>query len=167
VNIPKDYLLLLLKDKIYISFNFSSNQLNKFKTILDWKQISANQVMDWNYHVIKEFEYYWDWEILQQNRAVNNRLTLGLLFPDRVELPTCNCSFKYDFCECENANWYNGNWEKGYLNSDRFNYKPMPSATETLINAMVYNLSEELLENILKENDINNELLLQYGITLK
>ena len=161
MNIPESEFMKLLKDKIYVDFNFSSTQLNQYKNVLDWKGVSSNQIIDWNYEMVKEFESYIDWETLQNNKRVTKRMTLGLLFPNRVELPKCHCSFEYDFCECEEANWYNGNWERGieiniYKSTD----------LDFVIFAIINNLSDEFLEEILIGNFIDRSFLENGNITL-
>jgi hypothetical protein len=161
MNIPESEFMKLLKDKIYVDFNFSSSQLNQYKNVLDWKGVSSNQIIDWNYEMVKEFESYIDWETLQNNKRVTKRMTLGLLFPNRVELPKCHCSFEYDFCECEEANWYNGNWERGI---EIITYKS--TDLDFVIFAIINNLSDEFLEEILIGNFIDRSFLENGNITL-
>lgn len=161
MNIPESEFMKLLKDKIYVDFNFSSSQLNEYKNVLNWKEVSSNQIIDWDYEMVKEFEGYLDWGSLQCNKRVNKRMTLGLLFPDRVELPICHCSLEYDFCECEEANWHNGKWERGIeVNT----YKP--TDLDFVMFAIINNLSNEFLEEILIGNFIDSSLLENGNITL-
>jgi|GEM_PF-3016596 len=161
MNIPEDEFLKLLKERIYIDFSFSNSQLNQYKNVLDWKVVSSNQIISWTYEMVKEFENYLDWEVLQKNRSVTDKMTLGLLFPNRVELPKCHCSFEYDFCECEEANWHNGNWERGI---DLNTYKS--SDLDFVIFAIINNLSEKYLEDILIGNFIDISYLENPNITL-
>ena len=161
MNIPESDFMKLLKDKIYVDFNFSSSQLNQYKNVLDWKEISSNQIIDWTYHMVKEFENHIDWDILQKNRRVTKRMTLGLLFPDKVELPKCHCSFEYDFCECEAPDWYNGNWERGTEV-----YNPNYTNLDFTIFTIINNLSDEFLEDILIGNFIDRSFFENGNITL-
>ena len=161
MNISESDFIDLLKDRIYTDFNFSSSQLNQYKNVLDWKGISSNQIIHWTYQMVKEFEGYLDWDILQKNKRVTDKMTLGLLFPNRVELPKCHCSFEYDFCECEEANWYNGNWERG------IDLKTCKSTKfDLVIFSIINNLSDEFLEEILIDNFIDSSFLENSNITL-
>lgn len=161
ISITEDDFMKLLKDKIYIDFNFSRTQLNQYKNVLDWKEVSSNQIIDWTYHMIKEFENHIDWNVLQMNKRVTEKMTLGLLFPNRVELPKCHCSFEYDFCECEEINWHNGNWERGIeINT----YKS--TDLDFTIFMIINNLSDEFLEEILIGNYIDRSFLENGNITL-
>lgn len=82
-------------------YPFTLYQLKLFKNDLNFECLSKNKNISWNFKLIKEFEECWDWESLEQNTAVFNKLTLGLLFPEKASLPECNCFLQMDFCENE------------------------------------------------------------------
>jgi hypothetical protein len=80
-------------------YPFNETDLGFFKDKLNFRYVSANRKIDWQYELIKEFEGYWDWSILNCNKTVFEKVTLGLLFPDKVDLPICDCYRMEDFCE--------------------------------------------------------------------
>ena len=91
--------LLFIQECVAELYPFTAMELNFFKSSLPFKYVSSNQNINWSYELIKEFEEYWDWKVLDRNRAVFDKITLGLLFPHRVELPPCTCSQRFEFCE--------------------------------------------------------------------
>jgi len=84
-------------------YPFSKEEINTYRERIDFKYLSRNKNVKWSYDLVKLFESSWEWSALDQNRAVFSRLTLGLLFPDRIELQECNCFFQMNFCERENC----------------------------------------------------------------
>lgn len=164
LNFSKDEFLNLLHLNLCACYQFNPDQLNKYKELLDWREISANTSIKWNYKMVKEFEFYLHWETLKVNKKVNQVMTLGLLFPDRVELPKCHCSFQYDFCECDNRNWHNGDWEKGLVKGDGF--LPRGTGQHWVIQNIVNSIDEVMLEDILLRDYIDNNLLVQNNINL-
>ncbi|NYJ26629.1 hypothetical protein [Allomuricauda sp. ARW1Y1] len=80
-------------------YPFNEIELDFFKDKLDFKYVSANRYINWSYDLIKEYEPLWDWDVLDSNSSVFDKVTLGLLFPERVALPQCTCFRMEDFCE--------------------------------------------------------------------
>ena len=165
LNFSKDEFLDLLHFNVCSCYAFNKRQLELYKEVLDWSQVSSNQVIDWNYDIIKEFENYLDWEFLKKNRKVNEVMTLGLLFPNRVELPKCHCSFQYDFCECDKRNWHNGDWERGFVRGDNFSTTGT-SKTEWIIQKIVNSMDKSMLADVLLRDYIDSNLLIQNNINL-
>ncbi len=80
-------------------YPFSEKEIAIYKEFLDFKSLSRNRNIEWDYTIIKRFEHLWDWEVLDRNRSVFDKLTLGLLFPEKTTLPECDCFRNEDFCE--------------------------------------------------------------------
>src|SRR5690606_3016978 len=91
--------LLFIQECVAELYAFTAMELGFFKSSLPFKYVSSNQNINWSYELIKEFEEYWDWKVLDRNPAVFDKITLGLFFPHRVELPPCTCYQKFEFCE--------------------------------------------------------------------
>jgi len=91
--------LLFIQECVAELYPFTAMELGFFKSSLPFKYVSSNQNINWSYELIKEFEEFWDWKVLNRNPAVFDKITLGLLFPHRVELPPCTCYQKFEFCE--------------------------------------------------------------------
>ncbi|WP_282112334.1 hypothetical protein [Maribacter stanieri] len=80
-------------------YPFTEAELAFFKKELNFKYISANQKITWTHNLLKEFKEEWDYELINMNKAIFSIVTLGLLFPTKIELPECNCFRQDDFCE--------------------------------------------------------------------
>lgn len=91
--------LIYIQECVAELYAFTEVELSFYREELNFKYVSANRKIDWSYNLIREFEQKWDWGILDSNRAVFDKVTLGLLFPDKVELPICGCYRKDEFCE--------------------------------------------------------------------
>ena len=91
--------LLFYQNCIAEQYPFTEEELDFYKEKLNFSYVSANRNIAWSYEYIKKFEIYWNWEILDSNKAVFDKVTLGLLFPDKAELPSCTCFRQNDFCE--------------------------------------------------------------------
>lgn len=89
-----------LSKEITLHYSFSIEEIGKYKDIIDFSVLSANENIKWDYHIIKKFEEQLYWGVLKQNIAVFERVTLGLLFPDKAELKPCDCFKKEDVCDC-------------------------------------------------------------------
>jgi len=85
---------------VTLYYPFSIEEIEKYEDIIDFSVLSENTNIKWDYHIIKKFEEQLYWSVLKQNIAVFERVTLGLLFPDKVELKPCNCFKKEDVCDC-------------------------------------------------------------------
>ena len=165
LNFSKDEFLDLLHFNVCSSYAFNTRQLELYKEVLDWTQISSNQVISWNYDIIKQFESYLDWDFLKKNKKVNEVITLGLLFPHRVELPKCHCSFQYDFCECDNSKWHSGDWERGFVKGDNFSPRGHSEA-DWVIQKIVNSMDKAMLADVLLRGYVDNNLLIQNNIHL-
>lgn len=84
-------------------YPFSEDEICTYREKVDFQYLSKNENIKWSYELIKTFENLWDWKSLDQNRAVFNKLTLGLLFPERIKLIDCDCFFQMNFCERDNC----------------------------------------------------------------
>jgi hypothetical protein len=84
-------------------YPFSEEEISTYREKIDFQYLSKNVNIKWSFELVKRFEKMWDWESLDQNRAVFKRLTIGLLFPGRVNLFPCDCFFQMNFCERENC----------------------------------------------------------------
>ena len=91
--------IYFFQDALAELYPFTETELGFYKGVLDFKSVSANKKISWSYELIKEFEELWDWNILNSNKAVFEKVTLGLLFPDKVDLPECDCCRMEEFCE--------------------------------------------------------------------
>lgn len=89
---------LIISLELY--YPFTIDELERYKGNLKFGLISKNENVQWDYHVLKEFESLWNWNLIGENRGVNSKITLGLLFPERFELMGCDCFRLMDFCEC-------------------------------------------------------------------
>ena len=165
LNFSKDEFVDLLHLHLCSNYSFTIEQLEKYKALLDWKEVSTNKVMDWNYELLKQFEHYLDWKVLEKNAKVNKAVTLGLLFPNKVKPPKCQCSFDYEICECDNRNWHTGDWERGFLIKDNFS-SVGSSQKDLIIQNIVNSIDELMLENFLLRNYIDNSLLNETGVNL-
>ncbi|MCM8569535.1 hypothetical protein NE848_09095 [Gramella jeungdoensis] len=80
-------------------YPFTIEELKAYQDQLDFRWVSRNKNIHWSVPVLREFYTKWDWEGLEENLSVFKSLTIGLFFPDKVELPLCSCSRREDFCE--------------------------------------------------------------------
>lgn len=82
-------------------YPFSGDEIYTYRKRIDFQYLSKNKNVKWSFDIIKRFETLWDWSSLDKNRAVFSRLTLGLLFPERIKLRECGCYYNLNFCESE------------------------------------------------------------------
>jgi len=75
-------------------------ELRRYRDHVNFKILSENENVQWSYDMINEFEELWEWKSIEKNLSINSKVTLGLLFPERVGLIVCDCMDKKDFCDC-------------------------------------------------------------------
>jgi len=148
------YNIIELKKYVNLYYPFKLNEIETFKECLDFKLLSENTSINWSYDIIKQFEESWDWHILKSNIKVYSKITLGLLFPNNVDLRKCDCEEQLDFCECYKAEPRRVKWEKSYLS---------PSHKKEYLNEY---LIEVHIKDYIKPEDlksilINNQFPLQ------
>lgn len=80
-------------------YPFHLDFVQNFEDQIDFEWLSRNRNIKWSVNFISEFYGRWNWEALEENRSVFDNLTLGLFFPNKVDLPKCTCSRKESFCE--------------------------------------------------------------------
>ncbi|MCM8569705.1 hypothetical protein NE848_09960 [Gramella jeungdoensis] len=95
----KHYSFEILNKLISEIYPFTSGNIEELQDYLDFQGLSRNKNIKWSLGLITEFYNKWDWEALEENRAVFDSLTLGLFFPDKVTLPACECYRKLEFCD--------------------------------------------------------------------
>lgn len=88
-----------ITDSLCQLFPFKEIQLEKYKDKLNFYFLSQNEFINWDYHLINTFKDYWDWEVLDANKRVNEVITLGLHFPEKVQLKPCNCQYQMELCD--------------------------------------------------------------------
>ena len=91
--------LIFIQECVAELYPFTAGELAFFKEELNFTYVSANRKIDWSFNLIKELEEHWNLELLDSNKAVFDKVTLGLIFPDKIELPKCSCYRRDDFCE--------------------------------------------------------------------
>ena len=92
-----------INDLIYyvtLYYSFSLNELKRYKNSINFKILSENENIRWDYEIINKFEELWEWKSIEKNLSINSRVTLGLLFPERVDLVDCDCISQKEFCDC-------------------------------------------------------------------
>lgn len=92
-----------INDLIYyvtLYYPFTLDELKSYKNNINFKILSENENIKWDYYIINEFEDMWEWQSLEKNLSINSRVTLGLLFPKRVDLVECDCYIPKEFCDC-------------------------------------------------------------------
>ncbi|MBI9040264.1 hypothetical protein [Lutibacter sp.] len=85
---------------IWLYYPFKKEEIIELNEDVNWKLLSNNESVKWDYHLIKEYESFWDWDALKDNKGVFKRVSLHLLFTDRVEPIKCNCEMQLDNCDC-------------------------------------------------------------------
>jgi hypothetical protein len=85
---------------IWLYYPFTKEEIYKFKSIINWNLLSSNESIKWDYHLIKEFEDYWSWNIITDNISVFRNVSLHLLFTDKVSPINCSCERQLDNCDC-------------------------------------------------------------------
>ena len=109
------YSITQLKNYTTLYYPFTINEISQFKDYLNFNSLSKNTSIDWNFDLIKSFEGKWNWGELENNLSVYSKVTLGLLFPERVDVRSCDCEEQLDFCECVKARPRMVEWERSYL----------------------------------------------------
>ena len=89
----------ILNQLISEVYPFTSGNIKEFENHLDFEWLSRNKNVKWSVDLISEFKNQWNWESLEENKAVFENLTLGLFFPDEVDLPVCSCNKRLEFCD--------------------------------------------------------------------
>lgn len=95
----KHYSFEILNKLISEIYPFTTGTIKEFEDQLDFKCLSRNRNINWSVDLISEFYDHWCWESLDENRSVFDSLTLALFFPERVNLPTCDCYRSLEFCD--------------------------------------------------------------------
>lgn len=144
LNLSKSQLEFELKTKVQLYYPFSKSQFDKYSEILNWSKISCNENIKWTYELIQAFEHYLDWNYLVSNKGVTRKITLGLLFPQKVSVTKCHCSFQYDFCECDDQHFHNGNWETLIHIQD-----DMKSLSDEIVESICIELDDSYLEELI------------------
>lgn len=99
----KDQLNYIIKSCLAEIYPFTMEDLEDLENHIDFDPVSNNLNTNWSYELIKRFENKWCWEKLQSNKALFEKVTLGLLFPEKVKLPECTCWRMWDFCDNRNC----------------------------------------------------------------
>jgi len=136
---------------IWLYYPFTKEGISKFKDAVNWNLLSSNESIKWEYHLIKEFENYWDWDALKDNRSVFRNVSLHLIFTDKVKPINCFCERELDNCDCvtESDIWkyYYRNRADKYFD---FGYDEFESNLEYLKIVTKQFIDYEQLEFILK-----------------
>ncbi|WP_438710738.1 hypothetical protein ACSTS3_18660 [Aquimarina muelleri] len=111
------YSLLELRRYANLYYPFTLNEIESFKNQIDFNLLSENTSVNWSYDIIKRFESSWNWNSLENNISVHSKVTLGLLFPEKVDVRNCDCEEQLDFCECHKAAPRRIKWERSYISS--------------------------------------------------
>jgi len=85
---------------IWLYYPFKKEEIIELNAIVNWNLLSSNESVKWDYYLIKEYESFWDWDALKDNLGLFKKVSLHLLFTDRVEPIICNCDRKLDNCDC-------------------------------------------------------------------
>jgi hypothetical protein len=85
---------------IWLYYPFKKEEIIELNKDVNWNLLSNNESVKWDYYLIKDYETFWDWDALQDNIGVFKRVSLHLLFTDRVEPIKCNCERQLDNCDC-------------------------------------------------------------------
>ncbi len=90
-----------VKEVLFEFYPFTSDDIEDFKNILDFKIISKNQFIDWDYELVSKYNDEWDWLEIENNPIICKEVNLGLLYPNKVSIikPKCNCYKKLDYCD--------------------------------------------------------------------
>lgn len=69
---------------VSLKYNFSKDQLEKFKDILDWKKVSANTEISWDKDIMDKHVHLLHWDILSANTAAFTDFNLVSDFQDSI-----------------------------------------------------------------------------------
>lgn len=95
----KTYSFEILNKLLSEIYPFTIDTLKDLEDQLDFESLSRNKNIKWSVELVSEFYNQWSWSSLEENRAVFDNLTLGLFFPEKVEVPTCDCHRRLEFCD--------------------------------------------------------------------
>ena len=100
---------------VTLYYPFTFDELKRYKNNINFKILSENENIKWDYYIINEFEDIWEWYYIERNLSINSRVTLGLLFPERFDLVNCDCPNPKDFCDCYRQQPRNLKYERSLL----------------------------------------------------
>jgi len=140
---------------ITLYYSFTIEEIKKYEKIIDFYFLSQNENIKWDYHIVKKFEDLWYWSKLKENIGLFERVTLGLLFPDKAELKSCDCFRKENFCECSSAKPKNIKFTRAQSNEKN---KQEYLALETIKYFFIPIINSNDVESIL----IHNKLPLKF-----
>lgn len=147
MNDELNYIIISCLAEVY---PFTIEDLEDLENHIDFDLISNNLEMNWSYELIKRFENKWSWEKLQRNRTVFKKVTLGLLFPDKAEIPECNCFRMWDFCDNSNCKI---NYDRFSEAKSLFDIWPTPYARIKFLVECTF-IDEELMRKCFKAEDV-------------
>lgn len=75
-----DYFLRIISSE----YPFSSQQLNNYKELMNWENISLNKAIDWNYKLLNTYADRLDWGQLSLNEKAVNTVDLIDRFENRI-----------------------------------------------------------------------------------
>lgn len=144
-------------------YPFTNFDLEDFENILDFKIISKNQYIDWDYKMVEKYKDSWDWFQIEENPIICKEVNLGLLYPDKVsiERPLCSCYKELGYCDM--PKFCKGEYDKikmsraktGYLNPILKRFIKTSIQNKQLDNEV---LSLILLYNLDIEIGVNEEI---------
>ena len=145
------------KDCLNELYGFSHDDIDFYKDELDFKILSYNKSIKWDYQLLNKHKELWDWNHIENNSSVKERLNLPLFFPDNVsyQLTKCNCFRNHEFCEDLKYCYPN---KQGTI---------VTSIRKEIVDIETYQLIEKLINNnLIDESIVLKVMLLNVDIIL-
>lgn len=156
-SLPQESRIQFFKDCLNELYGFSHNDIDFYKEKLDFTILSYNRNINWDYHLLYKYKDLWDWNHIENNTSVVEKLNLPLLFPLKVsyQLTKCNCFRNHEFCE-----------DLKYCPPSKQN-SSVTSIRKEIVDVETYQLIEKLINNkIIDESIVLKVMILNVDIIL-
>ncbi len=100
-DLPEEVRVKFIKDTFIETYPFTKENLEDYEKNIDFKILSLNQKMKWDSEIIDRFIDKWDWIAIENNPIICEEVNLGLLYPEKVNIPKpkCECRKRLEFCK--------------------------------------------------------------------
>lgn len=97
---PVEYQQAYFKRILFLEYPFTIDDITDYEKNIDFKLLSDNHNINWDWEILEKFKNNWDWEVLQNNPFVKAYYNLSLLVSEdkSVSKVVCKCDLQLGFC---------------------------------------------------------------------
>ena len=85
------------KRTISVGYPFSLEQIEKYRELIDWEELSNNLEIQWNEEVLSKFSDYLDWKNISGNKAIDWSIEKIERFKDKINWESFSKNINVDW----------------------------------------------------------------------